>query len=148
MAEREASLNPVALRLGTLLRRGTRISPRRRWRDLSVTTKFAAAFATFLSLILIVALISFLSLTVVRRQVQDSIIASMEIQRLVLQMDATLQHARLLQRDFFLRWPESDREGEANLRSGQSRADPAGDRFQRSVAPTDCQLGRCRRGPA
>jgi class 3 adenylate cyclase len=82
------------------------ISPRRRWRKLSVTTKFGVAFATFLSLIIAVALISFLSLTVVRRQVQDSIVASMEIQRLVLQMDATLQHARLLQRDFFLRWPE------------------------------------------
>jgi class 3 adenylate cyclase/CHASE3 domain sensor protein len=106
LAEREASLSHAAPQLGTLLRRGTRISPRRGWRDLSVTTKFAAAFATFLSLIIIVALISFLSLTVVRRQVQDSIVASMEIQRLVLQMDATLQHARLLQRDFFLRWPE------------------------------------------
>jgi class 3 adenylate cyclase len=80
--------------------------PLRKWRELSVTTKFGAAFATFLSLIIIVALISFVSLTVVRRQVQEGIVASMEIQRRVLQMDAALQHARLLQRDFFLRWPE------------------------------------------
>jgi class 3 adenylate cyclase/HAMP domain-containing protein/CHASE3 domain sensor protein len=106
LAEKEASLIPALPRIGTLTRLGTRISSRRRWRDLSVTTKFGAAFATFLSLIITVALISFISLTVVRRQVQDSIVASMEIQRLVLQMDATLQHARLLQRDFFLRWPE------------------------------------------
>jgi hypothetical protein len=94
LAQREASPSRIASQLGAWLSLG--ISPRRKWRSLSVTTKFGAAFATFLSLIIIVAFISFLSLTVVRRQVQDSIVASMEIQRLVLQMDATLQHARLL----------------------------------------------------
>jgi class 3 adenylate cyclase/HAMP domain-containing protein len=76
------------------------------WRELSVTTKFSAAFVTFLSLILAIAIISLASLTIVRIQIRDSIVTSMEIQRLTLQMDANLQHARLLQRDFFLRWPE------------------------------------------
>lgn len=78
----------------------------RPWRELSVTTKFTAAFITFLALILVVALISLASLAIVRIQIRDSIVTSMEIQRLTLQMDANLQHARLLQRDFFLRWPE------------------------------------------
>ncbi len=77
----------------------------RYWRDFSITTKFIAAFAALLSLIVAVAFTGYVALTVVRDQTEAAIVTSMEIQRLVLKMDAKLQHARLLERDFFLRWP-------------------------------------------
>jgi len=76
-----------------------------RWRKLSITTKFTLASGVLLSLIVLVTLTGYIALTVVRRQTEDAILTSMEIQRLVLQMDVDLQHARLLERDFFLRWP-------------------------------------------
>ena len=75
-----------------------------RWRELGITTKFTAAFGLLLALIVLVALISYLALTAVRRQTEAAILTSMEIQRLVLEMDAGLQHARQLERDLFLRW--------------------------------------------
>ncbi|UCC64863.1 MAG: adenylate cyclase, partial [Anaerolineae bacterium] len=77
----------------------------RRWRDLGITAKFTAAFGLLLALIVLVSLTSYLALTAVRRQTEAAIVTSMEIQRLVLEMDAGLQHARQLERDLFLRWP-------------------------------------------
>ncbi|MBN1658576.1 MAG: GAF domain-containing protein, partial [Anaerolineae bacterium] len=46
----------------------------------------------------------YLALTAVRRQTEAAIVTSMEIQRLVLEMDAGLQRARQLERDLFLGW--------------------------------------------
>ena len=76
-----------------------------RWRGLGITTKFAFAFGLLLALIVLVALTSYFALTAVRRQTEAAIVTSMEIQRLVLEMDAGLQRARRLERDLFLRWP-------------------------------------------
>ncbi len=76
-----------------------------RWRELGITGKFISAFAALLALIMLVALTGYMALTAVRRQTEAAIVTSMEIQRLVLEMDAGLQRARRLERDFFLRWP-------------------------------------------
>jgi signal transduction histidine kinase/CheY-like chemotaxis protein/HAMP domain-containing protein/HPt (histidine-containing phosphotransfer) domain-containing protein len=77
----------------------------KRWRELGITAKFAAAFGVLLALIVLVSLTSYVALTAVRRQTEAAIVTSMEIQRLVLEMDAGLQRARQLERDLFLRWP-------------------------------------------
>jgi signal transduction histidine kinase/DNA-binding response OmpR family regulator/HAMP domain-containing protein len=77
----------------------------RRWRELGITAKFATAFGVLLVLIVLVSLTSYLALTAVRRQTEAAIVTSMEIQHLVLEMDAGLQRARQLERDLFLRWP-------------------------------------------
>jgi signal transduction histidine kinase/DNA-binding response OmpR family regulator len=76
-----------------------------RWRELGITAKFASAFGVLLALIVLVSLTSYAALTAVRRQTEAAIVTSMEIQRLVLEMDAGLQRARRLERDLFLRWP-------------------------------------------
>jgi signal transduction histidine kinase/DNA-binding response OmpR family regulator/methyl-accepting chemotaxis protein len=76
-----------------------------RWRTLSITSKFTLAFGTLLALIILVALTGYAALTVVQRQTEAAILTSMEVQRLVLKMDAGLQSARRFERDFFLRWP-------------------------------------------
>ena len=49
--------------------------------------KFAAAFGLLLALIVLVSLTSYLALMAVRRQTEAAIVTSMEIQRLVLEMD-------------------------------------------------------------
>jgi len=76
----------------------------RRWRELGITAKFTAAFGLLLALIALVSLTSYLALSAVRRQTEAAIVTSMEVQRLVLEMDAGLQRARQLERDLFLRW--------------------------------------------
>ncbi len=77
----------------------------RRWSKLSITTKFMTAFGLLLMLIIFMALTGFIALNAVRRQTEAAILTSMEIQRLVLEMDSSLQQARRLEKDFFLRWP-------------------------------------------
>jgi signal transduction histidine kinase/DNA-binding response OmpR family regulator/HAMP domain-containing protein len=77
----------------------------KRWRQLGITAKFAAAFGALLALIVLVSLTSYAALTAVRRQTEAAVVTGMEIQRLVLEMDAGLQRARRLERDLFLRWP-------------------------------------------
>jgi signal transduction histidine kinase/DNA-binding response OmpR family regulator len=76
-----------------------------RWRELGITAKFASAFGMLLALIVLVSLTSYAALTAMRRQTEAAILTSMEIQRLILEMDAGLQRARRLERDLFLRWP-------------------------------------------
>jgi len=76
----------------------------KRWRQLGITAKLASAFGLLLALIVLVALTSYVALTAVRRQTEAAIVTSMEVQRLVLEMDAGLQRARQLERDLFLRW--------------------------------------------
>jgi hypothetical protein len=76
-----------------------------RWRTLSITSKFSLAFGALLALIILVALTGYAALTVVQSQTEAAILTAMEVQRLVLKMDAGLQSARRFERDFFLRWP-------------------------------------------
>ncbi len=77
-----------------------------RWGKLSITTKFSVAFGLLFLLILLVAVTSIVALTIVRRQMEETILTSVKIEQLVLKMDSSLQKARRLQRDFFLRHPE------------------------------------------
>ena len=77
----------------------------KRWGQLGITAKFSSAFGLLLALIVLVSLTSYVALTVVRRQTEAAIVTSMEVQRLVLEMDAGMQRARRLERDLFLRWP-------------------------------------------
>lgn len=76
----------------------------RHWRKLSIPQKFTVAFGLLLVLIVLTALIGFFALNAVRRT-EAAIVTSLEIQRLVLQMDGQLQEARQLEKEFFLRWP-------------------------------------------
>lgn len=77
-----------------------------KWSTLNITTKFNVAFGGFFALLLLVSSASYISLLIVRRQIESSIINSIEIQRHVLEMNAALQAARVNERDFFLRYPE------------------------------------------
>ncbi|MGK7891164.1 MAG: ATP-binding protein [Leptolyngbyaceae cyanobacterium] len=77
-----------------------------KWSTLDITTKFNVAFGGFFALLLLVSSASYLSLLIVRRQIEASIVTSIEIQRHVLEMNAALQAARVNERDFFLRYPE------------------------------------------
>jgi signal transduction histidine kinase/CheY-like chemotaxis protein len=77
----------------------------RRWQTSSISAKFASAFGLLLALIVLVALTSYVSLRVVHRQTETSILTTTEIQRLILEMNAELEQARRLERDFFLRYP-------------------------------------------
>lgn len=89
---------------GRLVRR-IRKSPLRPWRGLSITNKFILAFVALLLLIAQVALTGFLALKAVVRETDAAIVSSVEVQSRVFRMDAALQDARRLERDFFLRWP-------------------------------------------
>jgi PAS domain S-box-containing protein len=76
-----------------------------RWHKLSITIKFGLAFGLLLVLILLMAFTGFLALNAVLGQTETAIVTSMEIQRLVLEMDGHLQQARRLEKEFFLSWP-------------------------------------------
>ena len=76
-----------------------------RWQKLSITTKFRVAFGVLLTLIGLVAITGIVALGVVYFYIENSIMTSTDIQKLVLEMESKLQQARCLQRDFFLRYP-------------------------------------------
>lgn len=76
-----------------------------RLRDMSITAKFGFGAALLLSLIVLVFLTGCLSIEFVR-DAQESILASREIQRLVLEMDRGMEKARRLHGDFFLQYPQ------------------------------------------
>ncbi len=76
-----------------------------RWRNLSIPTKFIAAFGVLLALIVLVSITGYTALAITRHEMQVAIFTSTEIQRSVLEMDRSLQEARVLQRDFFLQYP-------------------------------------------
>lgn len=76
----------------------------RYWRNLSITSKFALAFGELLALMLLVVITSYAALSVVQDQAKLAILASTQIQPLVLEMDRDLQKARSLQRDFLLQY--------------------------------------------
>jgi len=77
----------------------------RRWRELSITTKFTIAFGLLLALMVLIATVSVAALILVRRETETTIVISTEIQRLVLEMDGGLQEARRLEKDLFWRYP-------------------------------------------
>jgi len=75
------------------------------WRQLNITAKFSTSFAVLLACILLVSIISYISLRLVHSEMEAAILTGTEIQGLVLEMDRGLQDARVLQRDFFWRYP-------------------------------------------
>ncbi|MEP0771040.1 adenylate/guanylate cyclase domain-containing protein [Coleofasciculus sp. FACHB-SPT36] len=75
------------------------------WHRLSITSKFTWAVVALLLLITQVAMTSWLSLNAVVRETEAAILTSIEVQAKVFQMDAALQDARQLEKDFFLSWP-------------------------------------------
>ena len=77
----------------------------RRWRSLSITSKFSLAFGLLLLVILLMAITGFVALEAVRRRTDTAILTSLAIQRMALEMDGQLQEARRLEKEFFLRWP-------------------------------------------
>ena len=76
-----------------------------RWRQLGITTKFSLAFGAPLALIVLIAIAGIMGLGIVGHEIETTIVTSTEIQRLVLEMDVSLQETRRLERDFFLRYP-------------------------------------------
>ena len=77
----------------------------RRWQDLGITGKFTSAFGHLLLLMALTSTVSVAALVAIRRQIETTIFTSVEIQRLVLEMDAHLHEARRLEKDFFWRYP-------------------------------------------
>ena len=75
------------------------------WRDVSITGKFGSAFGAMLILILLVAITGYVAFSAVRQETETAILNSIEIQRLVLQMEAGLSNARKIESEFFLQWP-------------------------------------------
>ncbi len=75
------------------------------WRRLSISAKFSYTFGLMLAIILLLSLTAHLSLVFVRHKTETVIWNSMEIRELVLKMDGKLQHARRLEKEFFLRYP-------------------------------------------
>lgn len=76
----------------------------RPWRNLSITAKFALAFALLLAMVLLEGLASLLALNAVHTA-EGVILASAEIRQRVFEMDGELEKARRLHRDFFLQYP-------------------------------------------
>ena len=75
------------------------------WRDFSITLKFGLAFGAMLILILLVACTGYIAFSAVRQKTETAILKSIEIQRLVLQMEAGLSNARRIESEFFQQWP-------------------------------------------
>ena len=75
------------------------------WRDFSITVKFGLAFGAMLILIFLVACTGYIAFSAVRQQTETAILNSIEIQRLVLQMEAGLSNARRIESEFFQHWP-------------------------------------------
>jgi signal transduction histidine kinase/HAMP domain-containing protein len=75
------------------------------WREFGITVKLGLAFGAMLILILLVACTGYIAFSAVRQKTETTILKSMEIQRLVLQMEAGLSNARKIESEFFLQWP-------------------------------------------
>jgi diguanylate cyclase (GGDEF)-like protein len=80
--------------------------PARFWKRLGITYKFGLAFSLLLGLVLLAASVNLYALLVVQRAEAD-ILANLEIRQKVFEMDAGLEKARRLYRDFLLNYPET-----------------------------------------
>ncbi len=73
------------------------------WRNQSITRKFIYAFSALITLILLVALIGYITLVIVTKRTEQAIVTPLEIQRLVLEIKAGIERARYYEKDFFLK---------------------------------------------
>jgi signal transduction histidine kinase/HAMP domain-containing protein len=71
---------------------------------MGIVRKFAVALGSMLALILFVAAVGFVSLHVLEKKAGEIVVDSMDVQRLVLEMDSKLQLARQAERDFIQRF--------------------------------------------
>lgn len=76
-----------------------------RWQRLSITTKFSAAYSFLLLVFFLVSITGYLFLITAQRKTENAILNSTHMQNLVLGMDRDMRNARILQRDFFMRYP-------------------------------------------
>ncbi|WP_052507046.1 response regulator [Desulfonatronovibrio magnus] len=76
-----------------------------RWKNLKVVTKLAISMGCLLLLLLLIAGNGFLSMAIMQKRMENTIIASTEIRKTAMEMEAGLHKTRQLERDFFLRWP-------------------------------------------
>ena len=77
----------------------------RRWHRLNITTKFTAAYSFLLLVFFLVSITGYLFLISAQRKTDNAILNSTHIQNLILEMDRDMRNARILQRDFFMRYP-------------------------------------------
>ena len=71
------------------------------WRKFSITVKFGLAFGAMLILIFLVACTGYIAFSAVRHKTETAILNSIEIQRLVLQMEVGLSNASRIESEFF-----------------------------------------------
>ncbi|MBI9081653.1 MAG: response regulator [Pseudodesulfovibrio sp.] len=71
---------------------------------MGIVRKFAVALGSMLALILFVAAVGFVSLHVLEKKAGEIVVYSMDVQRLVLEVDSKLQLARQAERDFIQRF--------------------------------------------
>lgn len=79
----------------------------KRWRNLNITGKFASAFIGLMVLLAGVSATGWISLTVVRRETEATIVTSIQLQRQVFEMNEALDRARRLEREFFESWSKT-----------------------------------------
>ncbi|GAB6057743.1 hybrid sensor histidine kinase/response regulator [Desulfonatronum parangueonense] len=77
----------------------------RRWRSAPIGFKFGAVMAFMMFLILFTAVIGSIALRMTLNHVESVILTSTEIRELTMEIDRELQHARQLERAFFMQWP-------------------------------------------
>ena len=75
------------------------------WKNLGITVKFNLVFGVLLTLIVLIIMVSFTTLSIVRRETDTAIINTNTIQRQVLDMDRSLEKAKRLEKQFFLQYP-------------------------------------------
>lgn len=78
-----------------------------RWRNAPIGIKFTLLVTIFLLIILFLAVNGIVSLNMIQERMSARIITSTDIRHLALRMEAEMLRSRQLDRDFFLRWPET-----------------------------------------
>ena len=77
------------------------------WKQTSIALKLRLALSMMVLVVLLIASSGYILLDTVRKKTESTILSSVQIQQIVLQMDGRLEKARRCQRDFFLRYPQT-----------------------------------------
>ncbi|MFN8457305.1 MAG: PAS-domain containing protein [Anaerolineae bacterium] len=75
------------------------------WRKQSIIRKFMWTFSLLLALIVLVAITSFWAIAAIRTQTEGAIVASLQVRRVVMEIENKLQQARRIEKEFFLQMP-------------------------------------------
>ncbi len=76
------------------------------WVDRSITTKYGVIFGLVVAMMGVIGLTGYGALFIVQRQTRDTILPGVRFMERVLEANLSLERARRLQRDFFMRYPE------------------------------------------